>query len=57
MTGSWDQTVRLWDVATGLERANYNWDIGRVYCTTYAPDGLRLAAGSDLGCVVVWDAE
>ena len=57
MTGSWDQTVRLWDVATGLERANYNWDIGRVYCVTYAPDGFRLAAGGDLGRVVVWDAE
>ena len=35
----------------------YNWDIGRVYCVTYAPDGLRLAAGGDLGRVVVWDAE
>ena len=57
MTGSWDQTVRLWDVATGRERANYKWDIGRVYCVTYAPDGLRLAAGGDLGRVVVWDAE
>lgn len=57
MTGSWDQTVRLWDVATGKERANYLWDVGRVYCVTYAPDGLRLAAGGDLGRVVVWDAE
>lgn len=57
MTGSWDQTVRLWDVATGKERANYMWDVGRVYCVAYAPDGLRLAAGGDLGRVVVWDAE
>jgi WD40 repeat protein len=57
MTGSWDQTIRLWDAATGKERANYHWDIGRVYCATYAPDGLRLAAGGDLGRVVVWDAE
>jgi WD40 repeat protein len=64
MTGSWDQTVRLWDVATGTERASFKWTsddnksgIGRVYCVAYAPDGLRLAAGGDLGGVVVWDVE
>jgi WD40 repeat protein len=63
VTGSWDQTVRLWDVATGAERANFKWatsndaGIGRVYCVAYAPDGLRLAAGGDTGRVVVWDAE
>jgi WD40 repeat protein len=59
MTGSWDQTVRLWDATTGKECANYRWEreVGRVCCVTYAPDGLRLAAGGDLGRVVVWDAE
>lgn len=56
-TGSWDQTVKLWDAATGRERAVFKWPIGRVYCLAYAPDGLRLAAGGDLGAVVVWDME
>jgi len=36
--------------------ANYKWDIGRIFCVTFAPDGLRLAAGGDAGRVVVWDA-
>jgi WD40 repeat protein len=56
-TGSWDETVKLWDAATGLERATFRWGIGRIYCLAYAPDGLRLAAGSDLGKIVVWDME
>lgn len=56
-TGSWDQTVKLWDAATGRERTSFCCPIGRVYCLTYAPDGLRLAAGGDLGKVVMWDME
>lgn len=56
-TGSWDQTVKLWDAATGRERETFRWPIGRVYCLTYAADGLRLAAGGDIGGVVVWDLE
>lgn len=56
-TGSWDQTVKLWDAATGRERATYRWPIGRVYSLAYAPDGFRIAAGDDVGKVVVWDTE
>jgi WD40 repeat protein len=56
-TGSWDQTVRLWDVASGRERACFQWPIGKVYSLAFAPDGLRLAAGGDNGAVVVWDMD
>jgi WD40 repeat protein len=56
-TGSWDQTVRLWVVATGREQACFQWPIGKVYSLAFAPDGLRLAAGGDQGTVVVWDLE
>jgi WD40 repeat protein len=56
-TGSWDETVKLWDARTGRERATFKWPIGRVYSLAYAPDGLRLAAGGDRGSVVVWDVE
>lgn len=56
-TGSWDCTVKLWDAATGQERATFRWPIGRVLCLAFAPDGLRLAAGGDLGSVIVWDLE
>jgi WD40 repeat protein len=56
-TGSWDQTVKLWDAQTGKERATYKWPIGRVSSLAFAPDGFRLAAGGDQGSVVIWDLE
>jgi WD40 repeat protein len=56
-TGSWDETVRLWDAHTGRERTTFKWPVGRVYSLAFAPDGLRLAAGGDRGSVVVWDVE
>ncbi|MFO0824929.1 MAG: hypothetical protein U0792_17715 [Gemmataceae bacterium] len=56
-TGSWDCSVKLWDAATGRERATFRWPVGRVLCLAFAPDGLRLAAGGDLGSVIVWDME
>lgn len=57
LTGSWDQTVKVWDVATGEEQASFDWRIGRIVELTIAPDGLRAAAGSEQGQVVVWDLE
>lgn len=56
-TGSWDETVRLWDLATGLEKACFHWKIGKITTLTYSPDGTRLAAGSLSGSMLVWDAD
>jgi WD40 repeat protein len=44
-TGSWDRTVRLWDVASGRERASLQGD-GPVNSVVFAPDGETLAAAS-----------
>lgn len=57
LTGSWDQTVKVWDTQTGEEQASYDWQIGRIVDLVIAPDGLRAAAGSEQGRVVVWDME
>ncbi|HEY8506305.1 MAG TPA: WD40 repeat domain-containing protein [Gemmataceae bacterium] len=56
-SGSWDQTVRFWDVGTGRELAVFSWPAGRVYALAFAPDGLRAAAGGDQGTICVWDVD
>lgn len=56
-TVSNDATVRLWDARTWEERSRITWDVGALLNIAFAPDGLRAAAGSDRGHVVIWDVE
>jgi WD40 repeat protein len=56
-SGAVDQTVKLWEVDRGSERATFAWPAGRVTALAVAPDGMRAAvAGSD-GKVAVWDVD
>ena len=55
-TGSFDGTVRLWDVVTGLPIANpLIGDGGEVYTAAFSPDGRTLATGSLDGQVRLWN--
>jgi WD40 repeat protein len=56
-TVSNDETVRLWDARTWAEKTTFTWDVGRLLNIAFAPDGLRAAAGSDKGQIVIWDVE
>ncbi|VTU00459.1 ribosome assembly protein 4 : WD-40 repeat protein OS=Lyngbya sp. (strain PCC 8106) GN=L8106_17667 PE=4 SV=1: WD40: WD40: WD40: WD40 [Gemmataceae bacterium] len=56
-TVSNDETVRIWDARTWAEHTTFTWQIGRLLNIAFAPDGLRAAAGSDKGQIVIWDAE
>jgi WD40 repeat protein len=56
-TVSNDETVRLWDAQTWAENATFTWEIGRLLNISIAPDGLRAAAGSDKGRIVIWDLD
>jgi WD40 repeat protein len=52
-----DATVKL--VATDSRQITrtLTWGIGRLRSVAFSPDGLRAAAGSDTGKVVVWDVD
>jgi hypothetical protein len=47
--------IRLWEVATGKERARFEEPRGTVYVLAFSPDGRRLATTSPNGSLLVWD--
>src|SRR5207244_3212617 len=54
-TASYDQMVKVWDVATGRELRTFQEHTGRVHVLAFSPDGTRMATGSVDGTVKLWD--
>jgi WD40 repeat protein len=50
-----DQTVELWDVATGRVLASLTGHEKKVQCLAYSSDGTRLASGSHDRTVRLWN--
>jgi predicted NACHT family NTPase len=49
LSGSHDQTLRLWDAESGQEIRAFAGHQGRVWSVAFSPDGRRLLSGSDDG--------
>src|SRR5262249_35117730 len=50
-----DQSVRLWEVVSGRERASFTGHAGFVMASAYSPDGTLLVTGGTDRRALVWD--
>jgi WD40 repeat protein/serine/threonine protein kinase len=53
VTGSWDGTAKVWEVATGKELLTLT---GPSASVAFSPDGQRIVTGGTNGTAIVWDA-
>ncbi len=54
VSGSYDATIRLWDVATGEQRYTFEGHTYSIASVAVSPDGTRIASGSYDGTVLLW---
>ncbi|MEO1507241.1 MAG: WD40 repeat domain-containing protein, partial [Cyanobacteria bacterium J06633_23] len=55
-SGSYDQTVKLWELETGKVQRTLN-HAGRVNAVVFTPNGRYLITGGGDGDIIVWDPE
>jgi WD40 repeat protein len=56
-SGSYDRTIRLWDVKTGTPCSKLEGHEASIHTVIFSPDGQLLASGSDDGIIRLWDAK
>jgi WD40 repeat protein len=54
-SGSYDGTIRLWDLASGRELRRLEGHTDGVISVAFAPDGRSLASGSWDKTIRLWD--
>nr|AAX07507.1 WD-repeat protein [Gemmata sp. Wa1-1] len=55
VTGSLDNTAKIWDAKTGTEVRTLNGYTGIVNAASFSPDGKRIVTGSADHMVKLWD--
>ena len=54
VSGSMDNTVRIWNVATGESKAELRGHSGGVNSVIFSPDGSHIVSGSDDNTMRIW---
>src|SRR5438067_779683 len=58
LSGSYDQTVKLWEAASGRLIRTFEGHYGGVSSVVFSPDGARILSGGDENYrLKLWDAE
>lgn len=57
VTGSYDKTLRLWDLNTGVMLKKMEGHCEAVLTTTLSRDGQLIASGDDEGVLIAWNGE
>jgi WD40 repeat protein len=53
-SGSWDKTIKIWNVETGQEVQSLSGHDRPVYAVAYDAGGRWLASGSEDGTIKLW---
>ena len=56
VSGSFDQTVKIWDANTDKELQTLKGHTNSVTSVAFSPDGQRIVSGSEDKTVKIWDA-
>ncbi|CAD8213446.1 unnamed protein product [Paramecium octaurelia] len=56
-SGSGDNSVRLWDVKTGQQKAKLDGHTHYVYSICFSPDGSKIVSGSEDRSIRLWDVQ
>jgi WD40 repeat protein len=56
LSGGWDRTLKLWDVATGALIRTFQAQSDRISSVAFSPDGARVLSGCYDGTLKLWDA-